>query len=76
MSFYIPEVIIENDSLKVIQLLALSNCSSHLYEDLAESIYQLKEAHGAMHFQHTRRAANALANYMAQVGLHFLFATI
>lgn len=69
----LPSVIVESDSLEVIQLLSSPDLAGPRYEHLAVNILQLQTAHDNMVFQHTPREANSLADYLDKIGLDLQF---
>lgn len=70
MSLDIPHIIVENDSLEVINCLEDGHTHGHQYAHIVQGILTLKAAHGSMLFQHTNREANLVADYLAKVGLN------
>lgn len=71
ISFNVPQVIIESDSLEVIRLLSSPEVESHPYGDMASCMSSTEE-HVAMKFQHTFREVNSFADDLAHFGRHFL----
>lgn len=65
----LSKVIVEFDSLEVINLLHSTNLEEHLYAQVVEDIFHLQQAQGAIVFQHTPQEANTLADYLAKIGL-------
>lgn len=66
ISLETPRVIIKSDSPDVIRLITFSNLSFRpVYGDLAQAICHLKEACGAMRFEHVHRDADHLVDYVA-----------
>lgn len=62
-------VIIESHSLEVINTLMDPHDTSHRYEHMVRDILHLQRAHESLLFQHTQRASNTLADYLAKTGL-------
>lgn len=70
-----PQVIVESDSIDVVNLLDGQDVSSHQYEHNALDILQLKAAHGALVIRYAPRELNSLVDFLAKVGLSLDFGT-
>lgn len=69
MGLDLPRVIVECDSLEVVNLFADNEVSSHQYSQINMGIIQLQTDHGNLVIRHVPREANSLADYIAKVGL-------
>lgn len=68
MSLDLANVIIETDSMEVVEVLLNSEGVTHRYEQVILDILRLQSAHGSLLFQHAPRTANSLADYLARIG--------
>lgn len=66
-------MIIESDSMEVVELLISQDIITHHYEEVARRILDLQRHHGSLVFQHVHREGNVLANYLAKVGLNLVY---
>lgn len=73
MSLDLPRVIVETDSLGVVDLLNATDLPSHRYVEHAQAILDLQREHGSLMFQHVPREGNCLADYLAKVSLNLQF---
>lgn len=73
MSLEVAKVVIESDSLEVIQFINAPLDVSDQIMDLAQYICHLKEDHGLMQFQYVHCETNKLADYLALVATWFPF---
>lgn len=69
----LPRLIVETDSMDVVNLLNSQDVSVHHYAQIAMEIHHLQRAHGALVFQHTSPESNSLADYLAKIGLDLQF---
>lgn len=69
ISLELPQIIIESDSLEVVQFLNDGVFSDHQFEQTAREILQLMHTHDAVSVAHSPRETNGLADYLAKVGL-------
>ncbi|XP_057444772.1 uncharacterized protein LOC130737018 [Lotus japonicus] len=69
MSLDLSRVIVESDSLDVINLLHEPVSTSHRYGHVVSSILHLQREHESLVFQYTPRECNSVADFIAKVGL-------
>lgn len=69
MGLDLPHVVVESDSMEVVQGLTDPHAPSHLYAEIIQGVIRSRDAHGSMRFQHVYREGNALADYLAHVAL-------
>lgn len=69
------QVIIESDSLEVVELLEQRDVCEHHFEYIARDIQRKRDDHGSLLVQYTPREGNSVADYLAKVGLELSFGT-
>lgn len=69
MSLDLARVIVESDSLEVVDFLHSTDLGSHRYSQIALDILHLQREHGALVFQYALRECNSIVDYIAKFGL-------